>query len=77
MSRIVHFDIQADDLERAKAFYSTVLGWKFRKLEVLDHWLNETGPEGRGSVNGGIAVRPTGVEIPAEVGEVPAEAAAR
>ena len=29
MSRPVHFEIQADDLERAKAFYGAVFGWTF------------------------------------------------
>ena len=27
MSRVVHFEIQADDLERAKSFYTDVFGW--------------------------------------------------
>src|SRR5690348_2012107 len=27
MGRVVHFEIQADDVERAKAFYSAVFGW--------------------------------------------------
>lgn len=29
MSRPIHFEIQADDLERAKAFYGSVFGWTF------------------------------------------------
>ena len=29
MSRVVHFEIQADDLERAKAFYGSVFRWIF------------------------------------------------
>ena len=28
MSRVVHFEIQADDLDRAQAFYAAVFGWK-------------------------------------------------
>jgi hypothetical protein len=77
MSRIVHFDIQADDLERAKALYSTVLGWNFESWRSWTTGSMRLGQRAGGSVSGGIAVRPTGVEIPAEVGEVPAEAAAR
>ena len=29
MSRVVHFEIQADDVERAKSFYAAVFGWSF------------------------------------------------
>lgn len=29
MSRVVHFEIQVDDVERAKAFYAAVFGWSF------------------------------------------------
>ena len=29
MSRVVHFEIQADDVERAKSFYETVFDWYF------------------------------------------------
>ena len=30
MSRVVHFEIQADDVERAKAFYAAVFDWSFK-----------------------------------------------
>ncbi|OGC80764.1 hypothetical protein A2943_02690 [Candidatus Adlerbacteria bacterium RIFCSPLOWO2_01_FULL_51_16] len=29
MNRVVHFEIQADDLDRAQKFYESVFGWKF------------------------------------------------
>ena len=29
MTRVVHFEIQADDVERAKAFYGSVFDWSF------------------------------------------------
>ena len=31
---IVHFEIPADDVERARKFYSTLFGWKIEKIEV-------------------------------------------
>ena len=31
MPTIVHFDIAADDMERAKRFYSELFDWKFEK----------------------------------------------
>ena len=32
---IVHFEIPADDVERARKFYSTLFGWKIDKIEVI------------------------------------------
>jgi uncharacterized protein len=42
---IVHFEIPADDVERARKFYSTLFGWKIEKIEVkkdgepMDYWM--------------------------------------
>ncbi len=51
MRKVVHFEIPADDLDRAKDFYGSVFGWRLdiiRRLEgakgfqVLPHrWLVE------------------------------------
>ena len=30
-NRVIHFEIQADDIERAKKFYEGALGWKIEK----------------------------------------------
>jgi len=30
VSRVVHFEIHADDVERAKTFYNAVFDWSFR-----------------------------------------------
>ena len=30
---IVHFEIPADDVERARKFYSTLFGWKIEKMK--------------------------------------------
>jgi predicted enzyme related to lactoylglutathione lyase len=32
MDRVVHFEIPADDLDRAKKFYGDIFGWKLDKL---------------------------------------------
>jgi predicted enzyme related to lactoylglutathione lyase len=39
------FDIPADDMGRAKKFYSSLFGWKFAKLSaaVADYWHIDTG----------------------------------
>ena len=45
---IVHFEIPADDVERARKFYSTLFGWKIEKIEVkkdgeaMDYWIIST-----------------------------------
>jgi predicted enzyme related to lactoylglutathione lyase len=44
-----YFEIQADDINRARAFYGEVFGWKFVKAEALpiEYWRIETqGPRG-------------------------------
>jgi hypothetical protein len=43
MPTIVHFDIPADDPERAKSFYSRLFGWKFEKpIEDMEYYLVDT-----------------------------------
>jgi predicted enzyme related to lactoylglutathione lyase len=34
MAKVVHFEIPAEDLERAKNFYSSVFGWKLETTPV-------------------------------------------
>jgi uncharacterized protein len=36
MPTIVHFEIPADDIERAKKFYTDLFGWKIEKLLGMD-----------------------------------------
>lgn len=60
-NRPIHFDIQADDIERAKNFYEKVFGWKIDKApnaNGMDYWMIETG-EGPG-INGGMSKKGTG-----------------
>jgi len=37
MSSIVHFEIPADDIQRAKAFYSNLFGWKIEDYQGMDY----------------------------------------
>src|SRR5215212_686442 len=45
---IVHFEIPADDVERAKKFYSALFSWKIEKIKVkkdgetMDYWMIST-----------------------------------
>ncbi|HAH04583.1 MAG: Glyoxalase [Parcubacteria group bacterium GW2011_GWA2_43_17] len=62
MNRVVHFEIQADDVDRAKNFYQNVLGWKIEQMMIkaeggLDYWGVTTAESGHG-INGGLYQRP-------------------
>jgi predicted enzyme related to lactoylglutathione lyase len=58
MSRVIHFEINADNPERAVKFYSKVFGWKIQKWEGgPDYWLATTGAEGEMGINGAILPR--------------------
>jgi hypothetical protein len=58
MSTIVHFDVPADNVERAKKFYSTLLGWKFESFpEMQYNLITTTNLEGNPGVGGGMGKR--------------------
>ncbi|MFQ5588947.1 MAG: VOC family protein [Nitrospiria bacterium] len=44
VGRTYWFDLPVADLDRAKAFYNGVLGWRFQKLmreEIMNYWMIE------------------------------------
>jgi len=60
MPTIAHFDLPADDLERAKKFYEKLLGWKFTSVPgmPMPYYLIETADlKGKKSVGGGMGPR--------------------
>ncbi len=58
MPRVVHFEISADQPERAIDFYSTVFGWEFKKWDgPFDYWMAMTGKEGEPGIDGGLMLR--------------------
>jgi predicted enzyme related to lactoylglutathione lyase len=59
MARIVHFEIPADNPERAADFYKKAFGWEFQKWGgPTDYWLANTGPASEPGINGGIMRKP-------------------
>ena len=65
--RPVHFEIQADDIERAKAFYADVFGWSFEDYSAMTgspYFGVVTGPEGEPGINGGLLPRPAPAPAP-------------
>ncbi len=58
MGRVVHFEISADDPERAAAFYADVFGWRVDKWHgPQDYWLVTTGPKDQAGIDGAIMRR--------------------
>lgn len=55
MERVVHFEIPADDPERAVKFYEQVFDWKINKWEGTEpYWLITTGDDSEPGINGAI-----------------------
>jgi predicted enzyme related to lactoylglutathione lyase len=72
MNRVVHFDISADDPERAVKFYTDVFGWTVQKWDgPVDYWLVSTGLEGEPGIDGGIVKRKMPSETTTNTIEVP------
>ena len=73
MDRVVHFEIPAENLERAKKFYSENFGWKLNPLgpEMGNYVLVQTGPtdeqgmpQDRAFINGGLMPRDPSASSP-------------
>jgi uncharacterized protein len=54
---IVHFEIPADDVKRAKKFYEKLFGWKISDPWKIDYFLVETKKKGEEGINGGLMKR--------------------
>jgi len=59
MPRVVHFEIHADDVERAIGFYRAVFGWEFPEWMPGEYWGVMTAPEesSEPGINGGLMRR--------------------
>lgn len=53
MPSIVHFEIPAEDLQRAKNFYSKLFGWKIEGMQGMDYMMIDT----YGAPGGGMMKR--------------------
>ena len=63
MPRIVHFELSADDLDRAQKFYADLFGWTFNKWEGPNGFVYvmvNTGPDDQAGINGGLLQRAPG-----------------
>jgi predicted enzyme related to lactoylglutathione lyase len=65
MPKVVHFEIPADDVARAREFYGGVFGWQLREMQEMDYTSVETTPVDQqtqlplepGAINGGLMKR--------------------
>jgi predicted enzyme related to lactoylglutathione lyase len=64
MDRVVHFEIPADDIARAKEFYGSTFGWELNDAEGMDYTIVRTSPVDErqmptdpGAINGGMMQR--------------------
>ncbi len=69
--RVVHFEIPADDLDRARSFYRDAFGWKIDEVPGMDYTMAITSPTDEqgmptepGAINGGIFKREESVPVP-------------
>ncbi len=64
MDKVVHFEIPADNLERAKKFYTSLFGWKMNDIPEMKYTIVHTVdvdknnmPKESGAINGGMFKR--------------------
>jgi len=69
MPRIIHFEILAEDPERAIEFYRKVFGWEIHKWEgPFDYWLVTTGEDDEPGINGAIMSKEMGEMVKNTIG---------
>jgi predicted enzyme related to lactoylglutathione lyase len=69
MPKMIHFEIPADNPQRAIDFYQKVFGWKIDKWEgEFDYWLVTAGEEDEPGINGAIKPKDYGSQISTVIG---------
>lgn len=69
MPRPIHFEIQAENPERAISFYQSLFGWQFSQWGQEKYWLISTGDKAQPGIDGGLLPRPA-AGAPAEMAAV-------
>ena len=64
MDKVVHFEIPADNVERAQKFYKSLFGWEVQQFGTMPYWALMTVevdekrmPKEKGAINGGMLKR--------------------
>ena len=79
MGGVVHFEIPADDRERAKEFYKQALGWRIEPVPEMNYSMVVTTPSDEatgqpteaGAINGGMMDREGDLKSPVITVDVP------
>jgi len=78
MNKVVHFEIPADDLTRAKKFYQETFGWQLQDVPDMSYVMARTTetdekwmPKEPGAINGGMMKRNDIVPVPSFAIDVP------
>ncbi len=61
-NHIRHFAVQADEVDRARAFYEAVFGWTFEPWGPPNFYLIHTGPAGDRGLQGALQERQVKLE---------------
>ena len=72
MDSVVHFEIPASNVGRAKKFYGSIFGWKTENYPAMDYTILHTvetdrktmKPKQPGAINGGMMKRSAKVKTP-------------
>ena len=72
MAGVVHFEIPADDKERANTFYHSAFGWNLTPMQEMDYTIaittpsdEQTGmPSAPGAINGALFPRTDSLRTP-------------
>jgi uncharacterized protein len=72
MDKVVHFEIPADDLERARKFYKNVFKWEMQPMPDMNYTIVRTTevdsqtrmPKEPGAINGGMPQRSETLKAP-------------
>ena len=64
MDKVVHFEIPADNVERAQKFYKSLFNWEIQQFGEMPYWAIRTlevdekmMPKEKGAINGGMLKR--------------------
>jgi predicted enzyme related to lactoylglutathione lyase len=57
-NNIAHFDIAANDVERARRFYERVFGWRFEAWGPPNFYMIHTGTPKEPGIHGSVSTRP-------------------
>jgi uncharacterized protein len=71
MDKVMHFEIPADNMERAQKFYHEVFGWKVNPVPNMEYTVMHTVevdekmmPKESGAINGGIMKKSKEIKNP-------------